>query len=54
LLADRVNVSCQDIRDVARPALRHRIIRNFEAEAEGITTDRVLEALLLRIEEPAA
>jgi MoxR-like ATPase len=54
LLADRFNISCQDIRDVARPALRHRIIRNFEAEAENITTDSVLESLLTNIAEPAA
>ncbi|MCZ6681550.1 MAG: MoxR family ATPase [Planctomycetota bacterium] len=54
LLADRLNVSCQDIRDVVRPALRHRIIRNFEAEAEGISTDSVIESLLDVVAEPAA
>jgi MoxR-like ATPase len=54
LLAGRFNVSCQDIRDVARPALRHRIIRNFEAEADGVSSDSVLESLLTRIAEPAA
>jgi MoxR-like ATPase len=54
LLADRFNVSCQDVRDVARPALRHRIIRNFEAEAENVTSDSVLESLLTKIPEPAA
>src|SRR5262249_5126863 len=32
LLADRFNVSCEDVRSVVRPALRHRVIRNFEAE----------------------
>ncbi len=54
LLAGRYHVSCQDIRDVARPALRHRIIRNFEAEAEGISTDAMLVNLLERTGEPAA
>ncbi len=54
LLADRFNVSCEDIREVARPALRHRIIRNFEAEAEGVTTDSVLDRLLQSVPEPAA
>ncbi len=54
LLTDRLSVSCEDIRDVARPALRHRIIRNFEAEAEGISTDAVLGSLLDSIAEPAA
>ncbi|NOX58925.1 MAG: AAA domain-containing protein [Planctomycetes bacterium] len=54
LLANRFNVSCQDIRDVAHPALRHRIIRNFEAEAEGVSTDTIVDGLLERITEPAA
>jgi MoxR-like ATPase len=54
LLADRYTVSCEDIREVARPALRHRIIRNFEAEAEGISSDRILESLLESVAEPAA
>ena len=54
LLADRYNVSCEDIRHVARPALRHRIIRNFEAEAENVSSDSVLESLLNHIAEPAA
>ena len=54
LLSDRFNVSCQDIRDVARPALRHRIIRNFEAEADGVSTDRILDELIEQLAEPAA
>lgn len=54
LLADRITVSCQDIRDVAHAALRHRIIRNFEAEAEGVSTDTVVDSLIERVAEPAA
>jgi MoxR-like ATPase len=54
LLADRYSISCGDIRDVARPALRHRIIRNFEAEAEAVSSDKVLDSLLETIPEPAA
>ena len=54
LLADRFNVSCQDIRDVVRPALRHRIIRNFEGEAENVSTDAVLANILDSVAEPAA
>jgi MoxR-like ATPase len=42
----RFHVSFQDIKDVAVPAMRHRVILNFEGEAEGITTDMVLEKLL--------
>ena len=34
------------MKDVAVPAMRHRIILNFEGEAEGITTDMVLEKLV--------
>ena len=54
LLAGRFNVSCGDVREVAPPALRHRIIRNFEAEAENISSDSVLASLLNHIDEPAA
>ena len=42
---------------VAKPALRHRIVRSFEAEAEGVTTDDVVARLLEslpRIDEAAA
>ncbi len=54
LLADRYNVSCADIREIARPALRHRIIRNFEAEAENISTDAILDDILKHVAEPAS
>ena len=46
LLDGRFHVSFKDIKDVAIPAMRHRIILNFEGEAEGITTDMVLEKIL--------
>jgi MoxR-like ATPase len=49
LLEGRFNVSFDDIRAVAPPALRHRIILNFQAEMEGITTDRVVDDLLKRV-----
>jgi len=46
-LADgRYNIALEDIRKVYLPALRHRVILNFEAEAEGMTTDQVLEEIL--------
>ncbi|MBI2996885.1 MAG: MoxR family ATPase [Deltaproteobacteria bacterium] len=44
LLTGRPNVSFQDIRSVMLPGLRHRIILNLEADAEGITAEKVLEA----------
>jgi len=46
LLDSRAAVSIEDIRKIALPALRHRIILNFEAEAEGLTTDAVIENLV--------
>jgi MoxR-like ATPase len=46
LLDGRYNVAYDDIRLAALPALRHRLILSFEAQAEGITTDAVIEGLL--------
>jgi MoxR-like ATPase len=46
LLDGRFHVSFKDIKDVAIPAMRHRVILNFEGEAEGITTDMVLEKVV--------
>jgi MoxR-like ATPase len=46
LAQGRFNVSFEDIQSAALPALRHRLIPNFEAEAEGITTDHVIEQIL--------
>ncbi len=42
LLDGRYNVAYEDIAAVAHPSLRHRLIPNFEAEAEGIATDRII------------
>ncbi len=46
LLDNRFHVSFKDIKEVAIPAMRHRVILNFEGEAEGMTTDMVLEKVL--------
>jgi MoxR-like ATPase len=46
LTQGRFNVSFDDIQDVAAAALRHRLILNFEAEAEGITTDHIIAQIL--------
>src|SRR5436190_8493232 len=46
LMHGRFNVSFDDIEAVAAPALRHRLILNFEAEAEGITTDHIIAQVL--------
>jgi MoxR-like ATPase len=46
LLDGRFHVSFQDVKEVVVPAMRHRVILNFEGEAEGITTDMVLERIV--------
>ncbi|MGH2357378.1 MAG: AAA family ATPase [Candidatus Limnocylindria bacterium] len=46
LLDGRFNVAYSDVQAVAPPALRHRIILNFEGEAEGISTDSVVRAII--------
>jgi len=46
LLDGRANVAFEDIRRFAAPALRHRLILNFEGEAEGISTDDIVAAVL--------
>jgi MoxR-like ATPase len=48
-LADRDYVSPDDVQAVAHDCLRHRLILNFEAEAEGRDTDQVIDALLDRV-----
>ncbi len=54
LAQGRFNVSFDDIRAVATPALRHRLILNFEAEAEGITTDHIIAQILKDVPKDAA
>ena len=46
LLAGRFNVSFDDLRQSATPCLRHRIIMNFEGEAEGIQSEKVIEEII--------
>jgi len=46
VLNGRYYVSCEDVRAVAHAVLRHRVITNFNAEAEGITTDKIVDRLL--------
>lgn len=53
LLEGRYNVSFEDVRRVSLPALRHRIILNFEAEAEGVERDRVLLDIIETVPERA-
>jgi MoxR-like ATPase len=51
LIEGRLNVAFEDVRAVTLPALRHRLILNFDAEASGVTADQVLTQLLLEVPE---
>jgi MoxR-like ATPase len=54
LLEGRHAVSPDDIRRVAPPVLRHRVLPNFAAEAEGVTAERIIAAVLEDVEPPRA
>jgi MoxR-like ATPase len=54
LTEGRFNVSYDDIAAVATAAMRHRLILNFEAEAEGITTDQIIAQILQDVPRDAA
>ena len=51
LLEGRYNVSFEDVRRSFLPAMRHRVILNFEAQAEGLDTDHVLLEILEKLPE---
>jgi MoxR-like ATPase len=51
LLDGRYNVSFEDIRRVYLPTMRHRVLLNFEAQAEGLATDTVLLEILEKVPE---
>jgi MoxR-like ATPase len=50
-LSGRMNVSCEDVRHLARPVLRHRLQPSFAAEAEGISADAIIGRLLETVPE---
>ncbi len=51
LLDGRFNVSFEDVRRVFLPSMRHRVLLNFEAQAEGIETDQILLDILEKVPE---
>lgn len=51
LLEGRYNIAFEDVDRVATPALRHRLILNFEGEAEGITTDQLVSDIRTHVRE---
>ncbi|MEO1583524.1 MAG: AAA family ATPase [Planctomycetota bacterium] len=57
LVANRPSVSLDDVRKVAKPALRHRVLVNFEADADGIEADAIIDNIVQTLPadaEPAA
>ncbi|NLL84500.1 MAG: FHA domain-containing protein [Lentisphaerae bacterium] len=52
VLEGRVHVSCADVAKAALPVLRHRILANFAADSEGISTSDLVDRLLKEIEQP--
>jgi MoxR-like ATPase len=52
LTSGRYHVSFDDIRSLAHPVLRHRVLTNFRAESEGVTTDSLVDELLSAVPTP--
>jgi MoxR-like ATPase len=52
LTSGRYHVSFEDIRALAHPVLRHRVLTNFRAESEGVTTDSLIDELLSAVPTP--
>jgi len=54
ITSGRYHVSYDDIRAMAHPVLRHRVLTNFRAESEGISTDQMVDELLNAVSVPAS
>jgi MoxR-like ATPase len=54
ILKGRAHVTVEDIQRLAQPTLRHRILLNYRAEAEGMTVETVIKRLIETIKEPMA
>ncbi len=53
VMEGRIHVSCRDIRGAAVPVLRHRLLTNFTADSEGLTSADLVHRLLEAVEEPS-
>lgn len=51
LVSGRVNVAFEDIKALAKPVLRHRVLVNFEAEADGRTSDQIVDEIVGSVRE---
>ena len=54
ITSGRYHVSFEDIRAMAHPVLRHRVLTNFRAESEGVVTDKIIDELLERVAVPVS
>ncbi len=52
LTSGRYHVSFDDIRGLAHPVLRHRVLTNFHAQSEGVTSDTLIDRLLEAVPVP--
>ena len=52
LLAGRAHVSTQDIKALVHATMRHRILINYRAEAEGVSVEKIIDQLLEKVQEP--
>jgi MoxR-like ATPase len=52
LTEGRYHVSFDDVRSMAHPVMRHRVLMNFRAESEGVTTDALIDELLKTVPMP--
>ncbi|MBM3771494.1 MAG: AAA family ATPase [Acidimicrobiia bacterium] len=54
LTSGRYHVSFDDVKAMAHPVMRHRVLVNFRAESEGVTTDQIIDELVERVPVPAS
>lgn len=52
VLKGKVNVACSDVREMALPALRHRIFTSFTADSEGVNVDNIIKRIIKMLPEP--
>ena len=54
LLSGRAAVSPDDVRRVAMPVLRHRVLPNFAADADGVTAEHIVSAVVRHVPPPSS
>jgi MoxR-like ATPase len=52
LVHGRYHVALEDVRALAHPVMRHRVLTNFHAESEGVTTDQIIDRLVASVPAP--